>query len=127
MYDYYFKEPGKKGEIRTSRYGERKYDKLGIKEYVGHAYLNHNLYAYFDDLGIKNRKTGRLYNCNLPSRSKFQNQIFGNLIIEKVSGQSSVDITESDIVLIESILFEVPENEWYTEEDVKKFWDNDKL
>ncbi|MCL2522812.1 MAG: hypothetical protein FWE36_08150 [Erysipelotrichales bacterium] len=127
MYNYYYKEPGKKGEIRAGRYDERKYEQLGIQEYVGHAYLDRNLYVYFDDLGIKNRKIGRLYNCNIPSKSKFQNQIFGNLIIEKVSGQSSVDITESDIVFIESILFEVPENEWYTEEDVKKFWNNCKL
>lgn len=81
--------------------------------------------VYHDDRGIYSHEVlGKPYNCNIPSNGKFQNQIFGNLIIQKsqISPEKDLDLTEEEFKKLASIFFEVPEEEWYTQKDVERFW-----
>ena len=119
MIKYLFKEPGKEFELREHPidYSIRKDMNQEWILNVGSAGLGKNLYIYFDDLGIYDYSKGKIqYNFNIPSNSnEFQNQIFGNVIIEKVnySGEP-VDISLEDIDFIKSIVFYVSDKEIYT-------------
>lgn len=119
MIKYLFKEPGKDFELREHPidYSIRKDMNQEWILSVGSASLGRNLYIYFDDLGIYDYSVGKIkYNFNLPSNSsEFQNQIFGNVIIEKVnfSGEP-VDISIEDIDFVKSIVFTVSDKDIYT-------------
>lgn len=119
MIKYLFKEPGMDFELREHPidYSIRKDLNQEWILNVGSAGLGRNLYIYFDDLGIYDYSFGKIkYNFNIPSNSsEFQNQIFGNVIIEKVnySGEP-VDISIEDINFIKSIVFTVSDKDIYT-------------
>lgn len=119
MIKYLFKEPGKDFELREHPidYSIRKDLNQEWILNVGSAGLGRNLYIYFDDLGIYDYSFGKIkYNFNIPSNSsEFQNQIFGNVIIEKInySGEP-VDISIEDIDFIKSIVFTVSDKDIYT-------------
>lgn len=119
MIKYLFKEPGKDFELREHPidYSIRKDMNQEWILSVGSAAIGKNLYIYFDDLGIYDYSKHRIeYNFNIPSSNDaFQNQIFGNVIIEKVnySGEP-VDISIEDINFIKSIVFTVSDKDIYT-------------
>lgn len=131
---YIFKEPDNDFEIRKHPidYSIRKDMKQEWILSVGSASLGKNLYIYFDDLGIYDYSFGKVkYNFNLPSNAgEFQNQIFGNVIIEKVnySGEP-VNLSLEDLDFIKSIVFTVSEKEIYTinHPDVKQFLNEDLI
>lgn len=119
MIKYLFKEPGKDFELREHPidYSIRKDLNQEWILNVGSAGLGRNLYIYFDDLGIYDYSKGKIqYNFNIPSyNDTFQNQIFGNVIIEKVnySGEP-IDVAKEDIDFIKSIVFTVSDKDIYT-------------
>lgn len=116
---YIFKEPNKDFEIRKHPidYSIRKDLNQEWMLAVGSATIGKSLYLYFDDLGIKDYTNKKIeYNFNIPSYTDaFQNQIFGNVIIEKVnySGEP-IDVTEEDLEYIKSVIFFVKEEDRYT-------------
>lgn len=134
MIKYLFKEPGKDFELREHSidYSIRKDMNQEWILNVGSAGLGRNLYIYFDDLGIYDYSKGKIqYNFNIPSyNDTFQNQIFGNVIIEKVnySGEP-IDVAEEDIDFIKSIVFTVSAKDIYTinHPDVKEYFSEELI
>ena len=129
---YIFKEPNKDFEIRKHPidYSIRKDLNQEWMVAVGSATIGKNLYLYFDDLGIYDYSKGRIqYNFNIPSYTDaFQNQIFGNVIIEKVnySGEP-IDVTKEDLEYIKSVIFKVTNDSIYTINHpvIKKYYSED--
>lgn len=129
---YIFKEPNKDFEIRKHPidYSIRKDLNQEWMLAVGSATIGKNLYLYFDDLGIYDYSKGKIqYNFNIPSyNDTFQNQIFGNVIIEKVnySGEP-IDVTKEDLEYIKSVIFKVTNDSIYTINHpvIKKYYSDD--
>lgn len=129
---YLYKEPNKDFEFRKHPidYSIRKDMNQEWILNVGSATVGKNLYLYFDDLGIYDYSKGRIqYNFNIPSyNDTFQNQIFGNVIIEKVnySGEP-IDVTKEDLDFIKSIVFTVSAKDIYTINHpvIKKYYSED--
>ena len=129
---YLYKEPNNDFEFRKHPidYSIRKDMNQEWILNVGSATVGKNLYLYFDDLGIYDYSKGRIqYNFNIPSyNDTFQNQIFGNVIIEKInySGEP-VDVTEEDLEYIKSVIFKVTNDSIYTINHpvIKKYYSED--
>lgn len=116
---YLYKEPNKDFEFRKHPidYSIRKDMNQEWILNVGSAELGRNLYIYFDDLGIYDYSKKKIeYNFNIPSYTDaFQNQIFGNVIIEKINyAGEPIDISKEDLDYINSIIFQVGVEDRYT-------------
>lgn len=144
----YFKRPGEEAVIKEFDYDEPLRTTLEQPDFtVGHCVLmlkdGIRWYAFFDDNGIFDHEEGLIeYNCNLPSDSDMQNQIFGNLVIMKIKHlidspkfnldnfldyseneyEQCIDITEEDMEWLNHIIFTVPEEQLYSKKQVEEFW-----
>lgn len=144
----YFKRPGEDAIIKEFDYNEPLRTTLEQPDFtVGHhvLFLEDGIrwYAFFDDNGVFDHEDGLIeYNCNLPSNSNLQNQIFGNLVIMKIEHlidspnfnpddineyseedfEKCHDITESDLKRINKLIFTVSEEQLYSKETVENFW-----
>lgn len=128
---YLFKTPGGPWEFRLypkniDEFLPSKFLEQEVTDYIDYRYLGHNLYIYFDDEGVKQHTQGKLkYNFNIPSGTKeFQNQIFGNVIIEKVDPNDGypVGVSKEDLDYIIKLIFQVPEEQYYTLDNMNVKW-----
>ena len=144
----YFKRPNEDAIIKEFDYNEPLRVTLEQPDFtVGHhvMFIENGIrwYAFFDDNGVIDHEECLIeYNCNLPSASSFQNQIFGNLVIMKIAHlidspnfdindfefyseddyEKCIDITEQDLEFLNSIIFKVPEEQLYSSKSVEEFW-----
>lgn len=109
---YFFKEPGRPFEVlhHTKDFSIKEDLRQPCTESIDHRYLGHNLYVYFDDLGVYQYLNKKLdYNVNLPDSPKYPNLLFGNIIVEKVNeAGESVDISMNDLnYILQEIFYKV--------------------
>lgn len=109
---YFFKEPGKPFEVlhHTKDFSIKEDLRQSCTESIDHRYLGHNLYVYFDDLGVYQYLNKKLdYNVNLPDSPEYPNLLFGNIIVEKVNeAGESVDISMNDLnYILQEIFYKV--------------------
>ena len=109
---YFFKEPGRPFEVlhHTKDFSIKEDLRQPCTESIDHRYLGHNLYVYFDDLGVYQYLNKKLdYNVNLPDSPEYPNLLFGNIIVEKVNeAGESVDISMNDLnYILQEIFYKV--------------------
>lgn len=109
---YFFKETSKAFVVlhHTKDFSIKEDLRQSCTKYIDHRYLGHNLYVYFDDLGVYQYLEKKLdYNVNLPDSPEYPNLLFGNIIVEKVNeAGESVDISMNDLnYLVQEIFYKV--------------------
>lgn len=109
---YFFKEPDKAFVVlhHAKDFSIKEDLRQSCTETIDHRYLGHNLYVYFDDLGLYQYLEKKLdYNVNLPDSPEYPNLLFGNIIVEKVNeAGESVDISMNDLnYLVQEIFYKV--------------------
>ena len=109
---FFFKKPGKDFEVlhHTKDFSIKEDLRQPCTEHIDHRYLGHNLYVYFDDLGVYQYLKKKLeYNINLPDSPEYPNLLFGNIIVEKVNeAGESVDVSMNDLnYLVQEIFYKV--------------------